>query len=226
MLAPDPFDLLTKHARLYGLKRQVEPLHCVIGESAKLIRRIFPQIRSAGQWRVVTVAAGRQLQIHSLLVFIRFVGPSEMRRGSLFACRHHRHDGGIITTKFRCTGHLSMVNRGNSITFPNARRKFVQGGLHHLFGDFTGLLHVGDFLIGLYNPHPGNQQITVFKARPGQVFLQFNEPAGAEIVGIHLNADGAVVPAPAFDLVGHKVHGVLDRGLDIIIGIADDVILG
>ncbi len=225
-LPPDPFDLLASHAGLDGRQGRVEPFHRHVGDLDQLFRRVLADPGGPGQGAVIPVTAGRQFQVDGRFVPVRLVGPGQVGRGGLLARGHHGDDAGVIPAEAFRARHLGLVDRRHGIAFPDAGADPFQGRGHDLFRDLPGFLHESDLGVGFDQPDPVDQQVGVHDGRPGQPLPQGPVGPGRVVVGVGLHADPLFAPSPLLELIRHEVEGVLHRILDVIVRVADDVVVG
>ena len=96
----------------------------------------------------------------------------------------------------------------------------------HRFHDAARDLHVFDLLPALDGTLPVHERQGILELCIRQVLDEGLVGSCREVVIVHLDGDGALVPATLADDPGQVVHRMAFRGLNIMVRIADDVVVG
>ena len=219
---PRRLDLLAGRPRPRRLERGVEALDHHLGGIAHRLGGPA-QVDRARQRRVVAVAAAGELDDGALIALIARVAPGEVGGGGLGTRGQQRHDRRIVAAEFLGAADLGRGDAGHGVAFADPGGDGVERRLHRPLGDLSGLPHVADLGRRLDHPHPVDEQVGVAEGGLGQGPGELVVATRGEVVGVHLEAHRPARPARFAEHFGHVLHRVLDRRLDVVVGVAADV---
>jgi len=148
-----------------------------------------------------------------------------MRGGGIGPRRQQGYDCRIITAVAVHAADGRPIDLRHQLVLPQAGLDQLEDARVHRLDDARGPAHVLDFPRRLDRTLPVHQRVGVHEARIGKVRPQRFHAGGAEVVVVHLDADRQPPPAPLLDQPGQVVHRVALGGLNVVVRVADDVIV-